>query len=158
MKFRLNLHKKSRGIPSGADLDSEFLRNPTAPITKENVLSVACPFYDPTGLAAPLMFSVVIVSASSTPSCSRMDPTGFAPLLTKSSLNLDPPGLSEIVRPYPWMISLPGPLILSLPGLPTRPPTSSTDTSTNCTRSREWRQLNRRNKSEAWQRTEQLEP
>ena len=58
LKFRLNLHKKSRGIPSGADLDSEFLRDPTAPITKKNVLSVACQFYDPTGLAAPLMFSV----------------------------------------------------------------------------------------------------
>ena len=49
LKFRLNLHKKSRGIPSGADLDSEFLRDPTAPITKKNVLSVACQFYDPTG-------------------------------------------------------------------------------------------------------------
>ena len=58
LKFRLNLHKKSRGIPSGADLDSEFLRDPTSPITKKNVLSVACQFYDPTGLAAPLMFSV----------------------------------------------------------------------------------------------------
>ena len=58
MKLRLNLQKKSRGIPSGADLDSEFLRDPTAPITKENFLPVACQFYDPTGLAAPLMFSV----------------------------------------------------------------------------------------------------
>ena len=58
LKFRLNLPKKSRGIPSGADLDSEFLQDQSAPITKKNVLSVACQFYDPTGLAAPLMFSI----------------------------------------------------------------------------------------------------
>ena len=58
LKFWLNLHKKSRGIPSGDDLDSEFLQDDTIPITKKNVLSVACQFYDPTGLAAPLMFSV----------------------------------------------------------------------------------------------------
>jgi len=58
LKFRLNLHKKSRGIPSGDDLDSEFLQDPNSLITKKNVLSVACQFYDPTGLAAPLMFSV----------------------------------------------------------------------------------------------------
>ena len=58
LKFRLNLHKKSRGIPSGDDLDEEFLQNRSIPITKRNVLSVACQFYDPTGLAAPLMFSV----------------------------------------------------------------------------------------------------
>ena len=58
LKFRLNLHKKSRGIPSGEDLDSEFLQNQSIPITKKNVLSVACQFYDPTGLAAPLMFSI----------------------------------------------------------------------------------------------------
>ena len=58
LKFCLNLHKKSRGIPSGADLDSDFLQDESIPITKKNVLSVACQFYDPTGLAAPLMFSV----------------------------------------------------------------------------------------------------
>ena len=58
LKFRLNLHKKCRGIPSGDDLDEEFLQNRSIPITKRNVLSVACQFYDPTGLAAPLMFSV----------------------------------------------------------------------------------------------------
>ena len=58
LKFRLNLHKKHRGIPSGDDLDSGFLQDHTIPITKKNVLSVACQFYDPTGLAAPLMFSV----------------------------------------------------------------------------------------------------
>ena len=58
LKFRLNLHKKFRGIPSGADLDSEFLQNPNSEVTKKNVLSVACQFYDPTGLAAPLMVSV----------------------------------------------------------------------------------------------------
>ena len=59
LKFRLNHHKKSRGIPSGADLDSEFLQDHSTPITKKNVFSVACQFYDPTGLAAaPLMFSV----------------------------------------------------------------------------------------------------
>ena len=58
LKFRLNLYKKCRGIPSGDDLDEEFLQNRSIPITKRNVLSVACQFYDPTGLAAPLMFSV----------------------------------------------------------------------------------------------------
>ena len=58
LKFRLNLHKKHLGIPSGDHLDSEFLQDITIPITKKNVLSVACQFYYPTGLAAPLMFSV----------------------------------------------------------------------------------------------------
>ena len=58
LKFRLNLHKKLRGIPLETDLDSEFLQDASIPITKKNVLSVACQFYDPTGLAAPLMFSV----------------------------------------------------------------------------------------------------
>ena len=58
LKFRLNLYKKLRGIPSGADLDSEFLLDKSVPISKKNVLSVACQFYDPTGLAAPLMFPV----------------------------------------------------------------------------------------------------
>ena len=58
LKFNLNLHKKSGGIPSGAHLDSDFLQDESIPITKKNVLSVACQFYDPTGLAAPLMFSV----------------------------------------------------------------------------------------------------
>jgi len=58
LKFRLNLHKKSRGIPSGADLDLDFLQDKSIPVPKKNVLSVACQFYDPTGLAAPLMFSV----------------------------------------------------------------------------------------------------
>ena len=58
LKFCLNLHKKSRGIPSGADLDSKFLQDESIPVTKKNVLSVACQFHDPTGLAAPLMFSV----------------------------------------------------------------------------------------------------
>ena len=58
LKFRLNLHKKSRGIPTGTDLDSDFLQDESLPITKKNVLSIACQFYNPTGLAAPLMFSV----------------------------------------------------------------------------------------------------
>ena len=58
LKFRLNLHKKLLGIPSGTDLDSEFLQDASIPIMKKNVLSVACQFFDPTGLAAPLMFSV----------------------------------------------------------------------------------------------------
>ena len=58
LKFCLNLHKKFRGIPSDVDLDSDFLQNESIPITKKNVLSIACQFYDPTGLAAPLMFSV----------------------------------------------------------------------------------------------------
>ena len=47
-----------RGIPSGEDLDYEFLQDKTAPITKKNILSVACQFYDPAGLAAPLMVPV----------------------------------------------------------------------------------------------------
>ena len=64
LKFCLNLHKKSCGIPPGMDLDSDFLKN---------ILSIACQFYDPTGLAAPLMFSVralfsEICSDPSTPS------------------------------------------------------------------------------------------
>ena len=42
LKFRLNLHKKSRGIPSSSNLDSEFLQDESAPISKKNVLSVAC--------------------------------------------------------------------------------------------------------------------
>ena len=54
----INLYKKSRGIPSGADLDSEFLQDHAITITKKKILSVACQFYDPTGLAAPLMFSI----------------------------------------------------------------------------------------------------
>ena len=58
LKFLLNLHKKSQGIPPRADLDSEFLQDQSARITKKNVLSLACQFYDPTGLAAPLMFSI----------------------------------------------------------------------------------------------------
>ena len=58
LKFRLNLHKKMRGIPSTEDLDSEFLQDKTAPITKKTILSVACQFYDPAGLAAPLMVPV----------------------------------------------------------------------------------------------------
>ena len=50
---------KFRRIPSGADLDDKFLQDRSIQITKRNVLSVACQFYDPTGLAAPLMFSVL---------------------------------------------------------------------------------------------------
>ena len=58
LKLRLNLHQKICGIPSGEDLDSQFLDDKSISITKKNVLSVACQFYDPTGLAAPLMFPV----------------------------------------------------------------------------------------------------
>ena len=58
LKFRLNLHKKFLSIPSAADLDSEFLQNQSSQVTKKNVLSIACQFYDPTGLGAPLMVSV----------------------------------------------------------------------------------------------------
>ena len=58
LKFCLNLFKKFCGILSGADLDEEFLQDLSIPIVMRNVLSVACQFYDPTGLAAPLMFSV----------------------------------------------------------------------------------------------------
>ena len=49
LKFRLNLHKKFRGIPTGAALDSDFLQDKSAPISKKNVLS---------GLAASLIFSI----------------------------------------------------------------------------------------------------
>ena len=42
----------------GEDLDSEFLLNKSIPITKKKVLSVACQFYDPNGLAAPLMVTI----------------------------------------------------------------------------------------------------
>ena len=58
LKFRLNLHQKICGIPSGEDVDSEFLLNKSLPITKKNVLSVACQFYDPNGLATPLMVTI----------------------------------------------------------------------------------------------------
>ena len=46
------------GIPSGEDLDSEFLQDKIPLITKKNILSVACQFYDPTGLVAPLIVPV----------------------------------------------------------------------------------------------------
>ena len=58
LKFKLNLHQKIHGIPSTEDLDSGFLQNKSLHITKKNVLSVACQFYDPNGLAAPLMVTV----------------------------------------------------------------------------------------------------
>ena len=44
LKFQLNLHKKFLGIPSGEDLDSAFLQDKMIPITRKNVLSVACQF------------------------------------------------------------------------------------------------------------------
>ena len=72
LKFHLNLQKKSREIPSGADLDSDFLQDESIPVTKKNVLSVRCQFYDPTRLAAPLMFSVPILSVLSTQSYLRI--------------------------------------------------------------------------------------
>ena len=40
-KFLLKLR---HGIPSGEDLDSKFLQERSVPITKKNVLSVACQF------------------------------------------------------------------------------------------------------------------
>ena len=58
LKVRLNLHKKFRGVPSGEDLDSSFLQDPDVPITKKNMLFVACQFYNPVGLASPIMFPV----------------------------------------------------------------------------------------------------
>ena len=58
LKFRLNLHQKMYGIPLGKDLDSEFNLNKTLLITKKNVLSVACQFYDLNSLAAPLMVTI----------------------------------------------------------------------------------------------------
>ena len=39
LKFHLNLHKKTLGIPAGDDLDSKFLQDHSAPITKKNVLN-----------------------------------------------------------------------------------------------------------------------
>ena len=58
LKFRLNRHQKFCEIPSGEDLDSEFLQDKSIPINKKNVLSEACQFYSPYSLAAPLMFHV----------------------------------------------------------------------------------------------------
>ena len=58
LKFRLNLHKKFRSIPSGEDLDSEFLEDPDIPATKKNMFSVVCQFYNPAGLASPIMFPI----------------------------------------------------------------------------------------------------
>ena len=55
LKFRLDLQKKMRGMPSGENLDSKFLQDKTTPITKKNVHSIDGQFYDPPGLAAPLM-------------------------------------------------------------------------------------------------------
>ena len=46
------------GIPSGEDLESEFLQDKPTPITKKNILSVAFQFHDPAGQAAPLMVPV----------------------------------------------------------------------------------------------------
>ena len=58
LKFRLNLSKKHRGVPCDVDIDLESLSNPTTAITKKNVLSVCCQFYDPSGMASPLCFSI----------------------------------------------------------------------------------------------------
>ena len=58
LKFRLNLHKKFHSVASGEDLGSSFLQDPDVPITKKNLLSVACQFYDPLVLASPIMFPV----------------------------------------------------------------------------------------------------
>ena len=58
LKFRLHLLQKIQGIPLGEDLDPEFLLNKSLPITKKNILSVACKFYDTNGLAAPLMVTI----------------------------------------------------------------------------------------------------
>ena len=63
LKFCLHLHKEFRRIPSGANLNEELLQDCSIPITKENVLSVACQFYDPTGLVAPLRFSAHSLSS-----------------------------------------------------------------------------------------------
>ena len=61
LKFRLNLHQKTCGIPSGEDLDSEFLLNKSLPFTKKNDLSVACQIYDPNGQATPLMVTIRVL-------------------------------------------------------------------------------------------------
>ena len=58
LKFRLNLHKKFRRILSREDLDSAFLEDLDVLVTKKNVLSVACQFYDPAGLDSPIMFPI----------------------------------------------------------------------------------------------------
>ena len=76
LKLRLNLHQKIQGIPLGEDLDSEFLLNKSIPITKKNVLSVACQFYDPNGLAAPLMVTIRMLFSEicRDKSCSMQNP------------------------------------------------------------------------------------
>ena len=60
LKFRMNRHQKIHRIPSGEDKGSEFLLNKSLPITKKNVLSVACQFYDSNSLATPLMVTIRI--------------------------------------------------------------------------------------------------
>ena len=61
LKFRMNRHQKMHGIPSGDDKGSEFLLNKSLPITKKNVLSVACQFYYSNSLATPLMVTIRIL-------------------------------------------------------------------------------------------------
>ena len=58
IRFRLNLHKKFHGIPSGEDLDSPIPQDRSISITKKNMLSVACQFYNPAGLAGLIMFFI----------------------------------------------------------------------------------------------------
>ena len=63
LKFCLHLHKEFRGIPSETYLNEDLLQDCSIPFTKDNVLSVACQFYDPTGLVAPLRFSACSLSS-----------------------------------------------------------------------------------------------
>jgi len=58
LKFRLNFSKKIRGTPMEDDLCLEDLLSMKNQITKKNVLSVACQFYDPPGLCSPLLFTI----------------------------------------------------------------------------------------------------
>ena len=60
----------------GEDLDSEFLLNKSISITKKNVLSVACQFSDPNGLAAPLMVTIRMLFSKicRDKSCSMQNP------------------------------------------------------------------------------------
>jgi len=58
LKFKLNLSKRYRGETSGEDLSLTSISSEELPILKKNVLSVACQYYDPTGLGNPLVFTI----------------------------------------------------------------------------------------------------
>ena len=58
LKFNLNLSKKFRGLPIEEDISLEKLSQPNITVTKRNVLSVCCQFFDPSGLGSPLVFAI----------------------------------------------------------------------------------------------------